>query len=331
MKSHNFWMTLMVSAALVVCAQAFSARAFAEDDSPERPPRDNRGAPLPFEPVEQLVYEAEFSKLLLRGIKIAEFKFTATRATAEAAGAARSAVPELPATLSGASSEATPERSAANTPQATVSVAPASPSAKAAAAPLLFVGDLESKGWFRKLFGINFHFRVESTVEPESFAVLRTTKLDQQGKRVRTSEAVFDRAGDKIAWTERDPNDPQRAPRVVTNPLGGAMHDIISAIYFLRTQPLTPGRTFDLVLSDSGQVYHVPARVSNETKTMKSPLGRVSVVRVDIELFGAQRPVQGKGQMSMWVTNDARRLPVRARLSSDLGTLDISLKSLKTK
>jgi hypothetical protein len=305
MKLRRFRLALIFASVSLLCIPSLPSRASAAADEPDEEPR-RKDAPVaarPFEPTEQLVYEAEFSRLLLRGIKIAEFKFTATRANL-------------------------PETTAANPP---VSLPASQSSPAAAASPLLLVGDIESKGWFRKLFGINFHFRVESTVEPESFAVLRTIKLDEQGKRVRTSEAVFDRAGNKIAWTERDPNDPRREPRVVTNDLGGAMHDVVSAIYFLRTQQLTPGKTFNLVLSDSGRVYHVPATVLAEKKKMKSPLGRVSVVRVDVGLFGEGRPVEGKGQMSMWVTNDARRLPVRARMSSDLGTLDISLKNIKTK
>jgi hypothetical protein len=31
--------------------------------------------------------------------------------------------------------------------------------------------------------------------------------------------------------------------------------------------------------------------------------------------------------MSLWLTDDARRLPVRARVSTDLGTIDITLKN----
>lgn len=312
MKGHRFF--IMVIAAALLGATTLAPRALARSDSRARPRKAEatKMMALPFEPTEQLIYEAEFSKLLLRGIKIAEFTFTSTRA---GSGAPKQA--GIPPTIGGRAQE-----------DADKGLSPAGP--HVASSPLLFVGELESKGWFRKLFGINFHFRVESTVEPESFAVLRTTKLDEQGKRVRTSEAVFDRAENKIDWIERDPNDPRRAPRIITNALDGAMYDIISAIYFLRTQPLTPGKTFDLVLSDSGQVYHVPASVSTEKKKMKGPLGKVTVVRVDVGLFGAQRPVAGEGQMSMWVTDDARRLPLRARISSNLGTLDISLKSVRT-
>ncbi|HVF27645.1 MAG TPA: DUF3108 domain-containing protein [Pyrinomonadaceae bacterium] len=254
---------------------------------------DTSPAPMPFEPAEQLVYEGEFSKLLLRGIKIAELKFTAGRAPSAGDNASL-------------------------------------PSAKShPPAPLFFTSNIESKGWFRKLFGINFHYRVESTVEPDSLTILRSNKLDVQGSRVRESAAVFDRARNQVEWTERDPNDATRPPRVVTSPLGGAAHDIISAIYFLRAQTLTPGKTFDLAVSDSGVVYHVPAKVFAEPEKMKSILGRVAVVRVDVEMFGKERLVDGDGKMSLWLTDDNRHIPIRARLQHNLGNLDITLKTVQ--
>jgi hypothetical protein len=59
-------------------------------------------------------------------------------------------------------------------------------------------------------------------------------------------------------------------------------------------------------------------------------LGKVSVVRIDVDLFGPGRPVEeGKGKMSIWVTDDERRVPIKARLSHDIGQLDLTLKSMQ--
>lgn len=288
----------MTALASLLCAVVLSSVALAGRLPKEHTPRAaaDVAAPMPFEPAEELVYEGEFSKLFLRGIKIAELKFTAARP--------RPAVANVAAVAGG------------------VPVKPA---------PLLFTSDIESKGWFRKLFGINFRFHAESTVEPDSFAVLRTTKQDEQGKRVRTSEAVFDHDGRKIVWTERDPNNPQGEPRVVSAPLNGATQDIISVIYFLRAQPLIPGKTIVLAVSDSGQVYSVPVQVFAEKKKVKSVVGKVSVVRLDVGLFGEGRPVRGSGKMSLWLTDDARRLPVRGKISNDMGTLELTLKRVNVR
>src|SRR5204863_9643535 len=68
-----------------------------------------RPTPLPFEPAEELIYEGEFSKLLLRGVQIAEFRFKAERAPVMPAAGGTNAPPNL-----------------------------------------VFKGDVNAKGWFRK-------------------------------------------------------------------------------------------------------------------------------------------------------------------------------------
>lgn len=278
----------LLSAAAV--ANGFGATAGVANDS-------QTIKPLPFQPDEELIYQADFSRLLLRGIEIAEFRFTVER--------------------EGPPADPRPAEGAA--------------AARQQSNNLVFKGDVRAKGWFRKIFGIDFHYNHEATVAGDTFLILHTSKLDEQGDRVRVSDAVFDRATNVVTWTERNPNDPAAAPRVVRNVLDGAAHDFISAIYYLRTQQLRPGQFFELAVSDSGQTARVPVRIV-ERKTTKSVLGRVPTLRVEIGLFGAGRLVNDRqGEMTLWITDDARRIPVRARLSADVGILDIKLKKVSTK
>jgi hypothetical protein len=242
---------------------------------------------LPFEPTEETVYEAEFSRSLLRGINIATLRFTATRA--------------------------------------------ADSNGKENASDLRFTAEAESRGLFPKLFsGLRFRQRIESTVESGSFNVLRTVKLDEQGSRKRTSEAIFNLKQRRVVWTERNPNDPASQPRVVTSEFSGTVQDLASVFYFVRTQQLVPGKNFEVLVSDSGRVYRMPVRVV-EKKMMKTVLGEVETIRVEPELFGEDRLVKGKGQITIWFTTDARRVPVRAQIKHEMGTLDISLKSISNK
>jgi hypothetical protein len=253
-------------------------------------------SPLPFEPSEQLVYEGELSKLLLRGVKVAEVRFTANRISQNVANLG------------------TPGGAAA---------------ASQTSGNFRFTGEAVSTGFFPRLFGLNMRFRVESEVESGQFNVLRTIKHDEQGRRVRTSEAIFNQAANRVVWTERNPNAPAtEAPRVIESPLNSTtIHDIISAFYFLRTQPLRPGQNFELTVSDSGRVYRIPVRV-RETEQLRTVLGRVSTVRVEAEVFGRDRLISDSGQMSIWFTTDARRIPVRARVNHDFGTLELKLRSV---
>jgi hypothetical protein len=243
------------------------------------------GTPLPFEPAEESVYEAEFSRSLLRGINVATMRFTARREGGAAQG-------------------------------------------KENSSNLRFTAYAESKGLFPKLFsGLRFRQRIESTVEPQSFNALRTVKLDEQGNRKRTSEAVFDLKQRRVTWVERNPNDPTSQPRTVTSEFDGTVQDLASVFYFVRTQPLVTGKNFEVLVSDSGRVYRMPIRVG-EKKMIKTVLGEVETVRVDPEIFGEDRLVKGKGQLSIWFTTDARHVPVRAQIKHELGTLVISLKSI---
>lgn len=236
--------------------------------------------PKPFEPLEELHFEAEFTRAVLRKLDVADLKFEASS--------------------KGASGEQ-PES-------------------------LTFKAEVTSKGFFARLFNLKIRERVESIVEPSTFTIQKTTILDEQGKRVRHTESTFDRSQGKMTWTLRDPNNPGSEPRYKTAEFSGQLQDVLSAIYFIRTQPLEVGKTFEVFIGDGGQVYTIPVNVI-EKKRMKTVVGRVDVFRVNAELFGPERLIDHeKGEFSIWITDDARRIPVRGRVKTDYGTFDIKLK-----
>lgn len=241
---------------------------------------------------EELHFEAEFSRALLRKLDVADLKFRATRTP-------------LNATNAKTSTESQPYA-------------------------LTFSADVSSKGFFARLFNIKFRERVESTVEPVTFTVQKTTILDESGKRVRETESTFDASKGRMTWTSRDPNNPSAEPRHAITEFSGQLQDVLSAIYFIRTQPLEVGKTFEVFIGDGGKVYTIPVKVV-EKKRMKTILGRVEVLRVNPELFGPGRLIDDeKGEFSIWVTNDARHIPVGGRVKTDYGTFDIQLKRIVT-
>ena len=242
-----------------------------------------------FELGEELHFEAEFSRALLRKLNVADLKFRATRTPlAENAG----------------DSQDSPRYA------------------------LTFSADIASEGFFARLFNLKFRERVESTVEPVSFTVERTTILDEQGKRVRTTESVFDRSKGQMTWSSRDPNNPTAEPRRAITDFSGQLQDMLSAIYFIRTQPLEVGKTFEVFIGDGGHVYKIPVKVV-EKKRMKTILGQVNALRVNPELFGADRLIdKEQGEFSIWITDDARHIPVAGRIKTDYGTFDIKLKRI---
>ena len=275
-------LTFIFLLALAVAANVAFARA---QQRPGSHPATKR-----FELGEELHFEAEFSRMLLRKLDVADLKFRAARTAVENSNDAQDSKPYA----------------------------------------LTFNADISSKGFFARLFNLKFRERVESTVEPVSFTVQRTRIIDEQGKRVRNTESTFDSSKGKMTWTSRDPNNPSAEPRHAITDFSGQLQDVLSAIYFIRTQPLQVGKTFEVFIGDGGRVYKIPVKVV-EKKRMKTILGRVDVLRVTPELFGPDRLIdEEKGEFSIWITDDERHIPVRGRIKTDYGTFDIKLKRVIT-
>lgn len=191
--------------------------------------------------------------------------------------------------------------------------------------PLKLTGEVSSKGFFARIFNLKFREWMESVVEPDSFTVSRTKRIDEQGKRLRISEAVY--TDGKVSWTERDPNNPSNPPQTTEAKFSGQIQDVLSAIYFLRIVTLTPGKTFDMAISDSGRVYQIPVKVV-EKKRLSTVLGKVDAVRVDPALFGPNGMMSRDAHISIWYTNDHRRIPVKAKIKTEYGTFNVSLRKL---
>ncbi|MBK7708749.1 MAG: DUF3108 domain-containing protein [Acidobacteria bacterium] len=121
----------------------------------------------------------------------------------------------------------------------------------------------------------------------------------------------------------------ERAPRTIASDLKGDTHDLVSGLYFLRTLPLAVGRVFELTISDSGLIYQVPVRVTAR-EVQKSVLGRLMCFRVEPEVFGNNRLIEQKGSMVIWITDDERRIPVRSRINSEYGKIEVKLKKVES-
>ena len=230
-----------------------------------------------FKTGESLIYEGKFSKLLLRGIDVADLNFT---------------VENIPTTNN-----------------------------------YLVNSEAKSKGSLIKLFGLKFNENIQSTVSGEHFSILKTVKRDEQGDRVRESEAVFDYTEKKVTYVETDPKDLTRPPRRVASPIERETQDLITGIYLLRRLPLAVGKSFDITVSDSGLVYKIPVRVAAREQ-QKSILGKKWCFRVEPEVFGKDRLIEKDGDMILWITDDSRRIPVRAQIDTDIGKVDVKLKQI---
>lgn len=231
----------------------------------------------PYKVGETLTYEAKYSRLLLRGIDVADLTFSVVE-------------------------------DKQNTPN-----------------KVKFQAEAVSKGGLLNIIRYSFLQKFDSTVQTDDFRILQTVRYDEQDKRIRNSEANFDYSTQKLTYREVDPNNPMSPPRIISSPLETPVQDLVSAVYYLRRLPLALNKQFTIRLSDSGVIYDVPIKVTAREQ-VKTVLGKVWTLRVEPEIFGERRPLEGEGSVTIWVTDDARRLPVRSQIHSKIGKIEIKLR-----
>lgn len=184
-----------------------------------------------------------------------------------------------------------------------------------------------SKGTMLKLFRYSFLQEYTSIVDLSNFRIVNTTKHDVQKERVRDSEALFDYTAKRVTYVETDPKDANRPPRTIASEITDPMNDMVSAIYALRMSELAVGKKFELLVSDSGLVYKVPVSVTKREQ-LGTDIGKVWCYRVEPEIFGTGRLIERKGKMVLWITEDNRRIPVKASVDMDIGKAEIKIKSV---
>lgn len=183
-----------------------------------------------------------------------------------------------------------------------------------------------SKGTLLKLLRFSFQQQYQSLIDPIRFRALKTTKHDVQKDRVRDSEAVFDYAEKTVTFLETDPKEPMKAPRRIASSIQDQTQDLISGLYALRLLPLAVGKSFDSTVSDSGLVFEVPVKVTAR-ELQKTIFGKIWCYRVEPQVFGPGRMIEQEGSLVIWISDDARRVPVRAQVNSPVGRIEIKLKS----
>ncbi len=185
----------------------------------------------------------------------------------------------------------------------------------------------KSKGTMLKLFRYSFLQEYTSIVDLSNFRIVNTTKNDVQKQRIRESEALFDYESKRVTYVETDPQDANRPPRTIASEITDPMNDMVSAIYSLRMSDLAVGKKFEILVSDSGLVYKVPIAVTKRER-LGTEIGKFWCFRVEPDIFGPGRLIERKGKMILWITDDPRRLPVKATVDIDVGKAEIKIKSV---
>jgi Protein of unknown function (DUF3108) len=108
----------------------------------------------------------------------------------------------------------------------------------------------------------------------------------------------------------------------------GCVTDLLSATFYVASQPLREGQSFQIPLGDAIHTVTVTLKVEGKEQ-VKTPAGTYQTIRVQPTADAGV--VKARGNIWIWYTDDARHIPVQMRAKLFWGTLTFRLTNLESK
>ena len=158
------------------------------------------------------------------------------------------------------------------------------------------------------------HDVVHSYLDAETLQPLRFQK-DQREGHYRAHEAVTFDPSTKTAHYVSYLNDSEK-----TIPLPDAFQDLVSAIFWFRAQPLTAGGSLDVQIYTDEKFYDTRLLIRGFTMLELLKRGTFRCVEVEPQAHFKGLLVK-RGRIWMYVTADARRLPLLIKATTPWGPM----------
>ncbi len=193
---------------------------------------------------------------------------------------------------------------------------------------LQLVGAGGTVGLVRALWKFDTHHR--ALADPTSLRPISMHQVDEFRKKTLTTDVVFKPGGlERIRTDTRS----KKPPASKTFSFDGTVFDMHSALLYLRSQPLREGDVYRVVVYPATNAYLATLTVVGHP-TITVGAGTYPSIKLDLQLYkiGKQRELEPHKKFrraSVWVSDDADRLLLRAEASIFIGTVFAELESAR--
>jgi hypothetical protein len=165
----------------------------------------------------------------------------------------------------------------------------------------------------------DLYYKADTLLDVYSLLPQRGSIYSEEGKRHRMKVTTFDQARKKAQYEVQ-------TRTLVKKDLAipAYSQDALGALYVLRAIPLKAGDKFSIPICDAGQTYKVQMNVG-AVETVKTGIGAVPAWKVT-PVLPADNAAAAR-RLTLWVSDDARKLPVRMQAQLAVGSFDLTLKS----
>jgi len=181
-----------------------------------------------------------------------------------------------------------------------------------------------SQGFVSLLYKVQDEFR--SVFDPGTLCSSQISKQINEGGRHKTTKITFDSHRGVAILDEHDRDGGNANPKHAEHEIPPCVQDVISAFYFVRSQPLRVGQNVKLAVNDGSKTTVVVAAVTARRK-IQTPLGVHEALRVEPSVF-ENLYEQKKGKLVIWFSDDEYHFPLRIRATLKLGAITGTLASV---
>lgn len=179
---------------------------------------------------------------------------------------------------------------------------------------------LESSGLVSRLFHVLDDYTAELK---NNLCAEHSFMTAHEAGRNRETKVVYDSFAHKASYRERDLITNKQISQDTEIP--SCVHDIVGGLLQLRTLSLEPGKSAAIPVSDGKKsvMLKVEAQRREEIRT---PLGPRKCIAYEVFAFNDVL-YKRQGHLHVWLTDDARRVPVQIqiRLQFTIGTITLRL------
>ena len=155
--------------------------------------------------------------------------------------------------------------------------------------------------------------QIDIWIDKDNYSLLKINKKIKEGSYKRNFSAIIDQQQSLAIYK----NKTKKVPKIVFDPL--------AAIYYYRTLNLKKNNQYDFFTFDEGKLKEITLKVT-DTENIKTPLGRFQCFVLKPFSKNGKKLFKNNGQMTIWISNDEKRLPIKIEQNTSIGKLVLNLR-----
>ncbi len=153
-------------------------------------------------------------------------------------------------------------------------------------------------------------------------------KTVHEGRRHRSIRIDFHRDRKLAVLKETDLANNQFL-RQAEHPIPGCVYDVVSALFYVRSQPLEVGKSLQVHINDGAQTLPIYVEVQAKEE-VKTDAGTFRTIRVEPKVFDGSL-FRRSGRMWIWISDDPQRMLIQLKAKVFVGTITAALQGVDNK